>query len=309
MLNNSEPLQDKLPDIDGHEWPMTTPTAITIPDLPAGQSWPKISIVTPSYNQGPYLEKTIRSVLLQGYPNLEYIIIDGGSTDQSVEIIKKYELWIDFWVSEKDRGQSHAVNKGLEQATGELLGWLNSDDYYLPGALFKFAQTYLEDTTVGAIYGHGHIADSKGQVVHKAKTFDVNISTLFEWFAGGAEFMQPSCLFTRHAWLNCGPIAEDLEYAMDLDLWIKIAGRYKFQKVDELLSISLRHDDAKTFACAEHSYLDVAMVYMRHGREDKARVVLEKQIERLLSYQRECESINRIPLLREIARFVNKYMG
>ena len=285
---------------------MTSSTETFAPELPAGQSWPRISVVTPSYNQGPYLEKTIRSVLSQGYPNLEYIVIDGGSTDQSVDIIRKYEPWIDFWVSERDRGQSHAINKGLDMATGELLGWLNSDDYYLPGALFKVAQAYLENTSAGAIYGHGHIADLAGHVVHKARTFEVNINNLFEWFAGGAEFMQPSCFFTSQAWLKCGPLAEDLQYAMDLDLWIKIAGIYKFQKVDELLSISLRHDDAKTYAYAEHSYLDVAMVYIRHGREDKARAVLEKQIERLLEYKRECENFRRIPFLKKIERLLNK---
>jgi glycosyltransferase involved in cell wall biosynthesis len=219
-------------------------------------------------------------------------------------------------VSEKDRGQSHAINKGFERATGELLGWLNSDDYYLPDALFTFAQTYLEDASVGAIYGHGHIADLTGQVVHKARTFEVNFNNLFEWFAGGAEFMQPSCLFTSQAWQQCGPLAEDLQYAMDLDLWIKIARNYKFQKVDELLSISLRHDDAKTYAYAEHSYLDVAMVYMRHGREDKARVVLEKQVERLLRYKNECEhykqenrKIRKNPLLGNMAKIINKLMN
>ncbi len=309
MRNNTALLQLPLPNADSNEWPMRTQAEIIVPKLFGNQSWPKISIVTPSYNQGSYLEKTIRSVLLQGYPNLEYIIIDGGSTDQSVDIIRKYEPWIDFWVSEKDRGQSHAINKGFDIATGDLLGWLNSDDYYLPGTLFKIAQTYLENRSAGAIYGHGHIVDLTGQVVHKARTFEVNIDNLFEWFAGGAEFMQPSCLFTSQAWLRCGPLAEDLQYAMDLDLWIKIAGNYKFQKVDELLSISLRHDDAKTYAYAEHSYLDVAMVYIRHGREDKARIVLENQIERFQNYQRECENFRKIPLLGNIARIINKHMS
>ena len=96
---------------------------------------PKISTVTPSFNQGKFLEKTILSVLEQGYPNLEYIIIDGGSSDESVDIIKKYADRLNYWVSEADRGQSHAINKGFERATGEIFGWLNSDDWYHPGAL------------------------------------------------------------------------------------------------------------------------------------------------------------------------------
>src|SRR5579885_3553995 len=109
-------------------WPWTIET----PALPAsradGSPWPRISIVTPSYNQGQFIEETIRSVLLQGYPDLEYIVIDGGSTDQSVEIIRKYERWLTYWVSEKDRGQAHAINKGFSSVTGELFNWINSDD-------------------------------------------------------------------------------------------------------------------------------------------------------------------------------------
>jgi glycosyltransferase involved in cell wall biosynthesis len=102
----------------------------------------KFSIVTPSYNQGQYLEKAILSVIEQDYPNLEYIIIDGGSTDNSLEIIKKYEKHLAYWVSEKDRGQSHAINKGFERASGDLFGWLNSDDYFAPDALKTVAEVY-----------------------------------------------------------------------------------------------------------------------------------------------------------------------
>ena len=110
--------------------------------MPNGEAWPRISIVTPSFNQGQFIEETIRSILLQGYPNLEYIIIDGGSTDESVEIIKKYEPWLTYWVSEKDRGQAHAINKGLERCTGEILAYINSDDYYYPGC---FCTGFTED--------------------------------------------------------------------------------------------------------------------------------------------------------------------
>ena len=285
---------------------MVSRVQIPFPELPPGQSWPKISIVTPSFNQGPYLEKTIRSVLLQGYPNLEYIIIDGGSTDQSVEIIKRYEPWLTYWVSEKDRGQSHAINKGFKHATGELLGWLNSDDWYTEGALFNLASEYIKDPSVGGVFGLGHIVDSYGKVVFETKIPEVTPENLFEWFTGGAEFMQPSCLFTRQAWLECGPLAEDLHYAMDLDLWIKISKKYKFKKINQLLSISLRHERAKTLAFAEFSYIDVVIVYTRHGRYDKAREVLERQADRLLKYKREYEVVGKIPLLRKFLKIMER---
>src|SRR5262245_11264512 len=113
-------------------WPWTEECA-QLPDrMPDGSEWPRISIVTPSYNQGAFLEETLRSVLLQGYPNLEYVVIDGGSRDCSVDVIKKYERWIRYWVSEPDRGQSHAINKGFEKTNGDILAYINSDDAYLP---------------------------------------------------------------------------------------------------------------------------------------------------------------------------------
>lgn len=118
-----------------------------LPELSAvmndGRDWPKISIVTPSYNQGQFIEETIRSVLLQGYPNLEYIVIDGGSTDNSLEIIQKYEPWLRYWISEPDEGQADAIHKGFQRASGDLLAWQNSDDFYQLGAFQRIAEFFL----------------------------------------------------------------------------------------------------------------------------------------------------------------------
>src|SRR5437016_7897009 len=126
-------------------------------------SYPKISVVTPSYNQGSYLEKTILSVLNQEYPNIEYIVIDGGSTDNSLDIIKKYEKHLKYWVSEPDRGQSNAINKGFSHATGDLLTWLSSDDYYMPGALWALATMAMAHREASVFVGAGRIIDERSE--------------------------------------------------------------------------------------------------------------------------------------------------
>ena len=128
-------------------------------------SWPKISIVTPSYNQAQFLERTILSVLNQNYPNLEYIIIDGGSTDGSVEIIKKYEKYLAYWISEKDKGQAHAINKGFEKATGELVGWQNSDDIYLPNAFYKVVEIFREKPDYDVYFGNIYFIDESDSII------------------------------------------------------------------------------------------------------------------------------------------------
>jgi glycosyltransferase involved in cell wall biosynthesis len=299
MLDRIPPIQKTLPFTDGDKWPMVSQAQIPLPELPPGQFWPKISIITPSFNQGPYLEKTIRSVLLQGYPNLEYIIIDGASTDQSVEIIKRYEPWLTYWVCEKDRGQSHAINKGFKHATGELLGWLNSDDWYTEGALFKVASAYLEDKSVGAVYGQGHIVDKQGNVTHIPKLVQIDKQSLLDW-ANGSDFMQPSCLFTKKAWLDCGPLDEGLNYSLDVDMWLKISEKYRFRKIEDLLSMSLTHSDAKTTVMRNAMFADLAVVLMRYGGEFQARKILNRFVERLDRTQNFTIPINKFPFVKNL---------
>ena len=128
--------------------------------------YPKISIITPSYNQGQFLEQTILSILSQDYPNLEYIIMDGGSSDNSVEIIRKHEDNLTYWVSEPDKGQSDAINKGFQRATGDILTWLNSDDYYLPGTLHTVAEYFTQHPDVECIYGDLQVVASNGDLLY-----------------------------------------------------------------------------------------------------------------------------------------------
>ena len=184
-------------------WPLFSEPQPSPPNFPVGVSLPKISIVTPSFNQAQYLEETIRSVLLQGYPNLEYIIIDGGSTDGSVEIIKKYEPWLTYWVSEPDSGQSHAINKGFRKSTGEIMAWINSDDYYEGDAFSTIAETFIMTTNTLWVAGKCEFIDIDGQ---KSNGWGKPIEQIERWFVGPV-VMQPGVFWRRALW-NCTQGAE-----------------------------------------------------------------------------------------------------
>jgi len=265
--------------------------------------WPKITIVTPSYNQGAFLEKTIQSVLDQNYPNLEYFVVDGGSDDNSVDVIKKYEKHLDYWVSEPDKGQSHAINKGLSRASGTLLGWLNSDDYFLDDALEHLATAYLEDETVGVVYGQGHIVDESARITYTPKLTQVTLESLYAWCYGN-DFMQPSCLFTKKAWEACGPLDEKVHIALDVDLWLKIAKNYRFKKINAVLSHSLTHEGAKTTAFRGLMTVDLAMVINKHGGEAGARRILEGQAKAMSDAQFFMHIFNDNVFLRIVRRYV-----
>jgi glycosyltransferase involved in cell wall biosynthesis len=206
---------------------------------------PKISIITPSYNQGKYLERTILSVIQQNYPNLEYIIIDGGSTDNSVEIIKKYESKISYWVSEKDRGQSHAINKGLERITGDIVGWINSDDWYSEGVFDEIVKNYFKDPSgiwVGNCTRHYENKDTTTILKPNAPTFQ----SLLRYWRKNFCPPQPSIFFPNACLKATGLLDEGLNFAMDLDLWLRMAKDYKFYYVNKNLSNYLIHDTSKS---------------------------------------------------------------
>src|SRR5262245_14647820 len=154
---------------------------------------PRISIVTPSYNQGKFIEATIRSVLDQGYPNLEYLIIDGGSTDESVDIIRRYEKHLAYWVSEKDNGAADAISKGFARATGDIFAYLNSDDVYLPGALQTIASV-MDDPAAGVAFGNMYWMDADGKTVGERRQTRFNrLGYLF----GGCDLMQPATFWRK----------------------------------------------------------------------------------------------------------------
>ncbi|MBS0220806.1 MAG: glycosyltransferase [Proteobacteria bacterium] len=233
-------------------------TGTPIPEcMPSGQPWPRITVVTPTFNRGHMLEATIQSVLDQGYPNLEYIVMDGGSTDDTVELIKRYGDRITYWESEKDRGQSHALNKGFARATGELLTWLNSDDKYEPDALFSFALAYDmsgADLIAGMVQVVREGAPSGFHITSAAET-NLLLSELLDvdgTWNGGKFFYQPEVIFTRAIWLKAGGyVDEDLHYSMDYHLWCRMAGAGgRLKVIGKSICAFLIHAQQKTLGNA-----------------------------------------------------------
>ena len=231
--------------------------------MPNGQKWPRISIITPSYNQGQYIEETIRSVLLQGYPNLEYIIIDGGSSDQTIEIIRKYEPWLTYWVSEADRGQSDAINKGFSRTSGQILNWLNSDDFLEKDALVQVATAFAAaDENVGAIVGMCDWINKYGEVTRCNFPSEISRKTLLQWcVSNDVWFLQPGCFFTRAAWEFGGPLLCNLRYCFDLAFHIKISERFRFGLLPKLIASAYRHPAAKTVAELPYSEGETALFF------------------------------------------------
>lgn len=207
--------------------------------------WPRISIITPSYNQGQYLEQTIRSVLSQNYPNLEYIIIDGASTDNSVEIIRKYSSRITSWVSEPDSGQSEALEKGFRQATGDIAAWINSDDFYEKDAFYKVAQAYKQQP-FSFYCGACHMVDHDGKFLRLLYTPKITHRTLTQYWKPHFCPPQPSIFFRRALMDELGGLDRTLHYAMDFDLWLKASRKYSFHHTADNLSYYRVHQDSKT---------------------------------------------------------------
>jgi glycosyltransferase involved in cell wall biosynthesis len=204
---------------------------------------PHISIVTPSFNQAEYLEETIQSVLDQDYPNLEYIVIDGRSTDGSVEIIKRYAPSLHYWVSEPDRGQADAIMKGFQHATGEVLGWLNSDDVYLPGALSKVAGTFQRYPGIGFVIGDYIRIGADSQIFRCLR-----LPKLRKWLYSPTMnwIPQPSVFFTRKAFVEVGGLDTELSYSIDADLWCRFIDHgIKARNIRAYLSAFRTHPNSK----------------------------------------------------------------
>ncbi len=250
-------------------WPWTTQGPPLPQTMADGSPWPRISLVTPSYNQGRFLEKTIRSVLLQKYPNLEYIVMDGGSTDHSVNILRTYSPWLTHWVSQPDHGQSHAINQGFAVASGQIFGWLNSDDFLLPRALERVAMAYRQNPSAVAWAGSCHFIDLEDRILQVQAPRGLERDSIADWWNVGA-FCQPSCLIAAWAWRDANGLDESLHYAMDLDLWLRLGSLGQFATVPHSLSATLVHRLAKTQANVPEVHAEVVYVQIKHGFREAA---------------------------------------
>ncbi len=206
-------------------------------------AWPKFTIVTPSFNQAAYLEETIRSILLQNYPNVELIIIDGGSTDGSVEILRNYEPWLAFWVSERDRGQSDALNKGFARATGDIVAWQNSDDIFTPNAFWTAAVEFVNHPTVDLVFGNSATIDEQSHVLVEARYTAFSLSCLLH---EGWNLTNQAAFWRKTLHDRVGSFDVGLHYAMDKDFFVRASQRGRFQHIRRILGYFRLHEWAKT---------------------------------------------------------------
>lgn len=207
---------------------------------------PRISVVTPSYNQAPFLEKTIQSVLMQKTPEIEYLVMDGGSTDGSVEIIRKYEAGIDKWASEKDRGQADGINKGFSLAGGEIFAWINSDDFYLKGAFEKVLTYFDAHPEVDLVYGDVLSVNQEGELINVMRFTDYTLRDLMAFRI----ISQPAVFFRRKAWDSAGGMDLRYQFLLDHHLWLRIAAKGKIAYLPEPLAAARFYPEAKNRAHA-----------------------------------------------------------
>ena len=239
-----------------------------------------ISIVTPSYNQAHYIEKTIQSVLSQDHPYIEYLVVDGGSTDNTVDVIKKYEDKLAWSVSEKDQGQTDAINKGFSRATGDVLAWINSDDTYEPGAISAAVKYLREHPKVGMVYGDCNYINESGQVIGKFNSAQTNYRRLRQ---GYTRISQQTMFFRTGLWKQVGPLDPSFYFAMDYDLWTRISARSEIKYVPQTWANFRLHTSGKTVLADDRCWPEMIRVHYRDGGSFFSTIVAKYYLRKLIA--------------------------
>ena len=237
-------------------------------------SFPRISLITPTYNQGEFIERTIQSVLSQNYPNLEYIIIDGGSKDATVDIIKKYSAHLKYWKSEPDKGQSDAINKGIVHATGDIINWLNSDDWLEDGALKEIAGLF-SDSSVDVVCGYASLIYPEKKILKRSSAGERNIARAI----AAGHIMQPATFFRKKIFDELTPLETSLHYMMDHYMWLRYISANGFEKIrysEKILANVFNHEHAKSVGSIDHFRYDRRRIYDSLFRAMNKKIADEK---------------------------------
>ncbi|MEH1780032.1 MAG: glycosyltransferase family 2 protein [Nostoc sp.] len=259
-------------------WPWTEQTEPLPDKMPDGSEWPRISIVTPSYNQGQFIEETIRSVLLQGYPNIEYIIIDGGSNDNTLEIINKYDKYLTYWISERDKGQSDAINKGFKISTGKISAFLNSDDLYMPNALEFVSQYLIQNSQQDFICAKTKFIDSDSiptKGFEELFMVEINHITMTE----ECHIAQPSTFFRSNVFQKIGFFNQEMKYCFDYEFWLRaFLSGLNFASSKKVISQFRLHTSSKTMSAYTRGEFDRDFISIYQSfLSDKGLIPLYKQ--------------------------------
>lgn len=275
ISSGSRPLPSVDESLRGWPW---EPPALGDRDAGGEARVPRITIVTPSYNQSAYVEACLRSVLLQSYPELEYIVMDGGSTDGSWEVIRKYESYLSHCRSGPDAGQSDAIRSGFELGSGEVLGWVNSDDMLLPGALDAVGRFFGRHGEAEAVVGGTLVVDGRGRVVRNALGLPRIVRGQQESFRTllhrrGLSFYQVASFWRSDAYEAVGGLDASLEFAMDYDLFLRLACRRPLRSVDRLLGAYRIHGRSKSALLQPVYEREVARIYSMNGGGDRSMIL------------------------------------
>lgn len=290
FVNSATETQMHVPRFPGLPVPLSDPTGES--RMTNGQPWPRISIVTPSFNQGQFIEETILSVIGQHYPNLEYIVMDGGSSDNTVEVIKKYEKHISHWQSAKDNGQSAAINDGFGRATGDIVAWLNSDDFYFPGTL-HYVATQLDISRSEILLGNCfHFFQNSAQTWGSdVAAHHANSNLLLCDY-----IIQPSSFWTQQTWKQVGQLNEDLHFVFDWDWYIRARqASIGFKTSQKYLSAYRFHEAHKSGGGGAKRRDEIAEIYTNYSGKQYAQLFrdLYKSRDKITKFKR---NINRFRL-------------